>query len=75
MIITDKCLNILKDLNEHKRNKETLLENYVQERLNQSLSNYYKDLMESYNSVIYYDSIKVLKELERRNNKNATPSR
>lgn len=39
--------NILKEMSEHHRNKEELLEYYITARLNKSLSTYYESLLKS----------------------------
>ena len=54
---------ILKELQEYKRDKKTLLPFYIQERLNKSLLTYYKQLT---NSIRYYDrkdELRILKKL------------
>ena len=57
--------NMLKDMNEYKRDKEGLLEYYIQTRLNLSLENYYKDLMHDYNNIINRSTRKMLRNLNK----------
>ena len=46
-------------------NKDELLSKYVSIRLESSLRNYYKDILDSYNSLIQHDGQHVLKQLGR----------
>lgn len=57
--------NMLKDINKHKRNKNKLLEYYIQKRLKKSLKNYYKDLLETYNILSHKEPKKVFKTINR----------
>ncbi len=56
---------ILEDLNNHKRDKKSLLLNYVNERLNKSLRVYYSELMNSFNYLRYKDELKLSKNINR----------
>ena len=42
---------MLKDLGEHKRSKETLLRVFIENRLNKCLETYYDDITSSYESL------------------------
>lgn len=53
--------NMLKDISKHKRNRDNLLEYYIQERLNKSLETYYIQLSHSLEYLINKDSFRVLK--------------
>lgn len=57
--------NMLKDINEYKRDKTGLLEYYIQTRLNLSLENYYKDLMHDYNNIMNRSTKKMLRNLNK----------
>lgn len=57
--------SILKDLNKHKRNKSQLLEEAVQKRLDLSLQNYYRDILESYEFLSNRNALKLARKLNR----------
>lgn len=57
--------NMLKDINEYKRDRAGLLEYYIQTRLNLSLENYYKDLMHDYNNIMNRSTKKMLRNLNK----------
>lgn len=57
--------SMLKDINKHKRDKNKLLEYYVQKRLNTSLKNYYKELLETYDFLTHREAKKVFKALNK----------
>ena len=60
----DELQKIIKDLNKHKHNYDDLLPLFVEERLNKSLVVYYKNLIETSNSIKYRtDSANVMKKL------------
>ena len=55
---------MLKEIQEHKRNKEDLLPMYVQERINKQIQTYYKQIMDSYSILSHQQNeIKVAKNL------------
>lgn len=56
---------ILKDLNNHKRNKSQLLEEAVQKRLDLSLQTYYRDILESYEFLSSRNALKLARKLNR----------
>ena len=60
----DELQKIIKDLNKHKHNYDDLLPLFGEERLNKSLVVYYKNLIETSNSIKYRtDSANVMKKL------------
>lgn len=58
-------LNILSDIQEHKRDLQDLTEFYIQKRLNRSLINYYSDLLKDSNMILSRDAQKMLRELSK----------
>ena len=54
--------NMLKDISKYKRNKDNLLEYYIQERLNKSLETYYNQLSHSLEYLISKNGLRVLKD-------------
>lgn len=62
----DKLYNIIKELSFYKRNKNDLLAQYINERLNKSLQTYYKELIDSFDYLKYKDSSNILKKLNRK---------
>ena len=57
-------LNQMKvDLDAHHRDKNGLLESYVQKRLDDSLKSYYEEIQKSLTSLIYKDSLKSMKKV------------
>lgn len=64
-IITLRCKNMLNDLQGYKRNKDDLLLHYINERLDTSLVNYYKDLDNSLNYLSRRNELRLLKKLNR----------
>lgn len=61
----NKLYNIIEDLNKYKRNKEDLLPEYINKRLNKSLAVYYKQLMNSFDFLKYKNSETVIKNMNR----------
>lgn len=55
--------DMLKDLDQHHKQKSELLPYYINKRLAKSLKNYYRDLMEAYNNLTKKDTVKVLKRM------------
>lgn len=66
MTFKSKLYNISKDLKSHNRNRNQLFEMSVEERLQQALTAYDKDIADSYNYLQYKDSLRVLKKLNRK---------
>lgn len=54
---------IIEDLNKHKRDRNSLLEEYINERLRKSLYTYYKELSTSVSVLNRKDNMKVMKNL------------
>ena len=57
--------HMINDLQSYKRNKEDLLLHYVNERLDTSLTNYYKELDNSLEYLSRRNELKLLKKLNR----------
>ena len=55
--------SMLKDVKEHQRPKNTLLEFYVTTRLDKALNTYYAQLLENYSILSGVNEVKVLKNL------------
>lgn len=55
--------HMLKDIKKHRRNKDKLLEYYIQKRLNMSLKNYYKELLETYDFLTHKNAKKVVRAM------------
>lgn len=66
MKFKSRLYNILKDLNQHKRDRSTLMQESVEKRLNDALTNYNKDIAQSYNYLYRRDSLSVMRKLNRR---------
>ena len=60
---SDILYNMLKDLSSYHRNKNTLLQFYINQRLNDSLKVYYKELSQSIDYLSDKNNIRVLKKL------------
>ena len=58
---------MLDDLSKYKRNKQDLMEFYVNERLSKSLEVYYSELYNSLNYLIYKNDLRVLKTYNKLN--------
>ena len=56
---------ILKDLNQHKRNKNELIIFYINERLTKSLKSYYDELSVAVNYLNKKDEISLLRKMNR----------
>ena len=56
---------MLKSLSKHKRDKNTLLSLYVEERLNKTVSVYYKEMLASAQALSYYTPEKVLDRMSK----------
>lgn len=56
---------MLKDLGEHKRSKETLLRVFIENRLNKCLETYYDDITSSYESLKQKNEIHILRKLNK----------
>jgi hypothetical protein len=57
---------MLQDLSKHQRNKSGLLSAYVEERLNKTVSVYYKDMLASAQALSYYTPEKVLDRMSKK---------
>lgn len=55
--------DMLKDLDQHHRQKAELLPHYINRRLAKSLKNYYRDLLEAYSNLTKKDTVRVLKRM------------
>ena len=56
--------NMIEDLNAHHRNKESLLEFYVSERINKQIQSYYKQILDSCTILQHQQNeVKVVKKL------------
>lgn len=63
--MTNKFDKMLNDLSKYKRDKNLLMQIYIENRLNKSLETYYSQLNSSLESLLDSDELKVL----RRSNK------
>ena len=64
--MNEEMLNdILYDLNQHKKEKHEMMKYAINERLNKSISIYYKELSESITRLNAKKSERVLKELNK----------
>ena len=60
--------NMLNEIQKHKRNKEDLLPIHVSERLNKQIQSYYKQILDSCNTLSYQQNeVKVVKNLTKEN--------
>lgn len=66
MTFKSKLYNISEDLKLHNRDRNELFQQSVEERLQQALLSYDKEIAESYNYLQYRGSLRVLKKLNRR---------
>ena len=62
----DIILGMLSDIKKHQRDKDALLAEYVQIRLDKSLQTYYKELIDSYNVLQRFDEVKKLRQFIKR---------
>ena len=58
-------LNILKDLNKYKRDKEYLKSFYIEERLNKSLETYYKELIRQSEHLRSKNELRVIRRMNK----------
>ena len=63
--MTNRFNKMLNDLSKYKRDKNSLMQIYIENRLNKSLETYYSQLNSSLESLLGSDELKVL----RRSNK------
>ena len=64
--MNEKMLNdILSDLNQHKREKQEVMKYAINDRINKSISIYYRELSESITRLNAKKSERVLKELNK----------
>ena len=59
----DRIKDMLGDIQQHKRPKNTLLQTYITERLNKSMSVYYKQLLTSSETLKYKNERRVMYKL------------
>lgn len=60
----EKNLQVLKnDIKYYRRDRDTLMKSYIEKRLNESLSSYFKTLKSSVYAISVSDPEKVIKEL------------
>lgn len=59
----DRIKDMLSDIQQHKRPKNTLLQIYITERLNKSMSVYYKQLLTSSETLKYKNERRVMYKL------------
>ncbi len=67
-MIVENLNNMLKDLSQHNRSRETLLPFYVDLRLTKSIQSYYADLLAAQKTLEERDARKVLKALSEEDN-------
>ena len=65
MTFLDNLNNILEELSKHKRSRDELNEIYVSNRLNDSLTSYYADLIQSLEFLCRRDELKLMKKMNR----------
>ena len=66
MTFKSKLYNISKDLKAHKRTRDELFVNCVEDRLQQALMAYDEEIAESYNYLQYRNGLRVLKKINRK---------
>lgn len=64
-LFSEKCKSMLNDLSSHKRDKEYLMLEYINLRLDKSFTNYFKDLSSSLEYLERKNSINVMKKMNR----------
>ena len=64
-MLKKELISMVTELNSHHRNKNYLINNYIEERLNKSIEVYYQSLVESYNSILntYKNDFKTMKKV------------
>lgn len=62
-------LHMLDDMSKHHRKRKDLLPEYVNARLDKSLKSYYEELISSYDALIRKDAAKVLRVMNKEDNK------
>lgn len=67
-MFTDTINHMLKDLDSHKRAKDSLAAFYVQARLTKSIQSYYSDLLKAQASLEASNTKKVFKEMIKEEN-------
>jgi len=68
MSFTTNLLKIQVDLNNHKRDKNLLMENYISERLNLSRDVYEAELSKTLSYLTRREEINLISKINRRNN-------
>ena len=64
--LLSRIKDMFREINQHRRDRDLLIEYYVRERLETSLHNYDEDLNNSVDSLTLSDAKKVAKALNRR---------
>ena len=64
--LLSRIKDMFREINQHRRDRDLLIEYYVRERLETSLHNYDEDLNNSVDSLTLSDAKKVTKALNRR---------
>lgn len=59
-------LQLLDEINTHKRNSQDVIEEKISQRLNKALLSYTDELNDSYEYLYYKDSLNVLKKLTKK---------
>ena len=62
---SDELATIITDLKKYKRDKKSLMETYVNQRLNQSLRTYYRELSEAIKYLEDKDAMNVARKLNK----------
>lgn len=65
MTFKGKLYNISEDLKRHNRDRSTLLQKSIEERLDFALHNYDKQISDSYNYLSYRGSLRVMRKLNK----------
>ena len=60
--MTNRFNKMLNDLSKYKRDKNSLMQMYIENRLNKSLETYYSQLNSSLESLLGSDELKVLRQ-------------
>ena len=61
-----ELLSIRNDLNKYHRDKSTLLEYYINTRLNKTIDAYYSDIMDNYNYLNNRNEFNMIKRMSRK---------
>lgn len=58
-------ISMLNDIKAHQRPKHTLLQHYVQTRLEKQVNTYYEELLQSAEALQTFNNLKVLKRISK----------